>query len=113
MTARGREYALTAENESAAREIFSRLPESFTVKQYAGHEYFAELPFRPDITGKATSKLKAGHIYYWGGGNAFVLNYEDCDIAPYSSLHIGAFDDAESICEYLRNAERNITVSVK
>ena len=113
LTAGGREYTFTADNESAAREIFAKLPESLTVKEYAGHEYFVELPFRPDIRGEATSKLKAGHIYYWGGGNSFVLNYEDCDIAPYSSLHIGAFDDAEGICEYLRSSGRNITVSVK
>ena len=100
------------EDNVTAREIAGHLPLKLEMKRYAGHEYFAELPFRPEFSTERTSHIKAGHIYYWDGWNAFVINYEDCDISPYKVVHVGTFTEPEEVCGLLRGADENITVSV-
>lgn len=57
------------------------------------------------------SQIKAGHLYYWGGWNAFVINYEDADISPYKVAHLGEVDG--DISEVLRKAADKVTVRVE
>ena len=108
----GKNYVAELEDNATARDILNRMPLSLNLQRYAGHEYFADLPFRPEIAAEKTSRLEAGHLYYWDGGNSFVINYEEFNSAPYKEVHIGKINNAEEICEYLRNANDNISVKI-
>ncbi|MDD3220113.1 MAG: cyclophilin-like fold protein [Lachnospiraceae bacterium] len=79
--------------------------------RYAGHEYYSELPFTPEFASETTSEILAGHVYYWDGWNAFVINYIDSDISPYNVVHIGEIADA-SISDYLTGADETIHIQV-
>lgn len=72
---------------------------------------YLRLPFTPVFDQIRTSEIKAGHVYYWDGWNAFVINYVDYDISPYKVVHIGEITDT-AISSYLQNADENISVSV-
>lgn len=86
-------------------------PLDLELVRYAGHEYYAELPETPEMSEDTTSHILAGHLYYWDGWNAFVINFEDYDITPYQVVHLGEITDKE-IVEYLRDAGNTINVKL-
>lgn len=108
----GKEYAVQIEDSTTARDIVDNLPMELSMTQYGGHEYYSELDFRPEFAEDRTSQISAGHVYYWDGWNAFVINYIDWDISPYEVVHIGEFTD-QSIVEELLQADSDITVTVR
>lgn len=89
VTINNTDYEVEQDSNVTADEIVGNLPLNLTMTRYAGHEYYAELPFTPTFVSEQTSTVLAGHIYYWDGWNAFVLNFEDTNIAPYKVVHIG------------------------
>ena len=105
-----KEYVISVDDNETARNIFENIGGTISLTKYAGHEYTTALGFDVADGDKQTSELLAGHIYYWAPGNAFVINYVDYDIAPYSSIHIGEFID-KSVCDLLQNANDEITLS--
>ncbi len=108
----GKNYAAELEDNETVRNILKGLPLSLDIQRYAGHEYYAELPFRPEFAAERTSHIKAGHLYYWDGWNAFVINYEESNIEPYKVVHLGKINNAEEICGYLRKAKDIISVNI-
>lgn len=108
----GTEYTVQVEDSVTAKNIMENLPLELSMTQFGGHEYYSELDFRPEFAEDRTSHIQAGHVYYWDGWNAFVINYIDYDIAPYEVVHIGEITD-KSIVEELLNAEGDITVTVR
>lgn len=111
LTINGTEYEVELDNNVTIDDIVKKLPLELTLTRYAGHEYYSELPFTPVFAKETTSNIKAGHVYYWDGWNAFVINYEDYDISPYQVVHIGEIK-SEDVCEMLKNADETIRVSV-
>lgn len=69
-------------------------------------------PVRPEFAAERTSHIQAGHLYYWDGWNAFVINYEESSIEPYKVVHIGKINNADEFCAYLRKANDNISVNI-
>lgn len=108
----GKNYAAELEDNVTVRDILEGLPLSLDIQRYAGHEYYAELPFRPEFAAERTSHIKAGHLYYWDGWNAFVINYEEYDITPYKVVHLGKINNADEICAYLRKANDIISINI-
>ena len=80
--------------------------------RYGGHKYYAELDFRSEFAEDRTSQIKAGHIYYWDGWNAFVVNYIDWDITPYEVVHIGKITDKTMVDELLET-DGTIIITVR
>ena len=107
-----KEYEVELFDSITKDEILSMRPLDLTLTRYAEHEYYAELPSKPTMDSNTTSNILAGHIYYWDGWNAFVINYEDYDISPYKVVHIGGFKD-KSIIEYLEKADNEINVKLE
>lgn len=105
-------YDVALDSNTTVTDIVSKLPLALTMTKYAGHEYYAELPFTPVFDENRTSEIKAGHVYYWDGWNAFVINYEDCNIAPYQVVHIGEITDA-GVSEMLGSADDTIQIQVE
>ena len=95
-----------------AKEIKENLPLDLKLNRYAEHEYSGELPFTPTMDLNSTSKVLAGHLYYWDGWNSFVINYKDLDISPYKVVDLGEIKD-KSIVEILENADRSINVRLE
>ncbi|MBR1777324.1 MAG: hypothetical protein IJ752_01910 [Alphaproteobacteria bacterium] len=106
----GKAFNVMLDNNGTTEDILKHLPLTLDMVQYAGHEYYASLPFTPFFDRERTSHILAGHIYYWDGWNAFVINYIDYDIAPYKVVHIGEIAD-KSVIDVLRQAE-NVSVKV-
>ena len=52
----GKVYHADTEDNVTAREILERLPLKLDMKNYAEHEFFAELPFRPKFAEERTSQ---------------------------------------------------------
>lgn len=104
-------YEVRLDDNKTTRDIVENMPLKLSMVRYAGHEYYSELPFTPEFDSSRTSDIKAGHVYYWDGWNAFVINYEDYDISPYKVVHIGEITDS-SISKYLGNAEDTINITV-
>ncbi len=104
-------YEVALDDNETTRDIISHMPLDLSMVRYAGHEYYSELPFTPVFDENRTSEIKAGHVYYWDGWNAFVINYIDSDIAPYQVVHIGEITDAK-ISEFLTNADETIEIQV-
>ncbi len=100
----GKIYNVVLDDNSTARDIVAKLPLELTINRYANHEHYASLPFTPTNDAPKTSHILAGHIYYWDGWNAFVINYIDWDIPPYQVVHIGEITD-KSIIDVLENNE--------
>lgn len=105
-------YIAELEDNATVRDILGKMPLSLNMQRYAGHEYYAELSFRPEFAAERTSHIKAGHLYYWDGWNAFVINYEESNISPYKVVHLGRINNADEICENLRNANEIISVNI-
>lgn len=108
----GKTYAAALEDNVTARDIAARLPLELDMKRFGGHEFYAELPFRPEFAAERTSQVKAGHLYYWDGWNAFVVNYIDSDIAPYEVVHLGEIGD-KSVCGRLAAAPERIGAHIE
>ena len=108
----GKIYKATINDNKTSQDIIKNLPLSLKYVRYAEHEYYADLPFKPIFDKERTSHILAGHLYYWDGWNAFVINYKECDISPYKVVHIGEFED-KSIVKYLETAGKNISIEVK
>ena len=106
-----KEYDVELDDNETTRDILANMPLELNLVRYAGHEYYSELPFTPKFDENRTSNIKAGHIYYWDGWNAFVINFEDYDIDPYKVVHRGEITD-KSVVELLENGENNISVKV-
>lgn len=106
------EYEVKLDLNTTTTDIVSHLPLELHMERYAEHEYYAELPFTPVFHEERTSQIQAGHVYYWDGWNAFVINYIDWDISPYQVVHIGEITDA-GISEVLSEAEDRILVSAE
>ena len=104
-------YVVQTDDNKTVADIVANLPMDLNMQRYAGHEYFAEMDFIPHGGGKKTSHLMPGHVYWWGDGNTFVINYIEYDIAPYKSVHIGEITDPE-IIDVLANAPRTIAVKL-
>ena len=106
-----KEYEVILDENDTTKDILANMPLELTLQRYAGHEYYSSLSFTPKFDTNRTSNIKAGHIYYWDGWNAFVINFEDYDIDPYKVVHIGEIKDS-SIIELLENGEENISVKI-
>lgn len=106
-----KEYVISVDDNDTARDVFENIGDAISLTKYAGHEYTTALWFDVAAGDKQTSELLAGHIYYWAPGNAFVINYVDYDISPYSSIHIGEFVD-KTICDVLMESKNEITVYI-
>lgn len=111
ITLDGKNYAVALDDNETVKDIVTHMPLSLSMVRYAGHEYYAELPYTPVFDENRTSDIKAGHVYYWDGWNAFVINYVDYDISPYKAVHIGEITDS-SIVNTLINANENINIQV-
>ena len=107
----GTDYVVQTEDNETVTDIVAHLPMSMELVRYAGHEYYVTLPFTPREAAAQTSKLGVGHVYYWGGGNAFVINFAEYDIAPYHSVHIGKIVDAAAV-DVLGNASGKVAITV-
>ena len=105
------DYTVTTDNNKTTSDIIANMPFDLNVSLYDNHEYYATLPFTPRTDGNQTSHLLAGHIYYWAGGNSFVINFADFDISPYSSVHIGEIVDKSAI-DAMRNIGDKIDIKV-
>jgi hypothetical protein len=86
LTLNAKDYNVTLNDNSTIDDILKLLHMTLEMKLYAGHEYYASLLDTPT---KTISDIKAGGIYYWDGWNAFVINFEDTNIALYKVVHIG------------------------
>lgn len=106
------EYEVVLDQNETVKNIVENMPLTLDMVRYAGHEFYAELPFTPAFDQERTSEIKAGHVYYWDGWNAFVINYIDCDISPYKVVHIGEMKD-KSICDVLADGADHIQIDVK
>lgn len=105
-----KEYEVELDNNDTTNDILANMPFDLNLQRYAGNEYYGELSFKPKNT-EGNSEIKAGHIYYWDGWNAFVLNFEDRNINPYKVVHIGEIKD-KTIIDLLKNGEENIAIKV-
>lgn len=105
-------FSVELEDNVTIQEIFDKLPLSLNMSRFADHEFYAELPFRPKFAQEKTSHILPGHLYYWDGWNAFVINYEDSDISPYKVVHLGKIIEAEEVCNFLRTADEKISANV-
>ena len=111
LTLGDKEYHAVLDDNVTVRDIVKHLPLTLDMQRYAGHEYCSDLSFRPEAEQGRTSSLKAGHLYYWEGGNTFVINYKDTDISPYKDVHLGAF--SEDISAELMKSEEHINITIK
>ena len=105
-------YDVEIDDNVTSSAISQKLPLELSLVRYAEHEYYSELPFTPVFAKETTSDIKAGHVYYWDGWNAFVLNFEDCNISPYKVVHIGEIKQTE-VSDVLRNSEKKIDIVVE
>ncbi|NCB99737.1 MAG: hypothetical protein EOM34_03535 [Clostridia bacterium] len=104
-------YTVVLNDNVTVEKIKANMPLDIEMVRYAGHEYYGELPFTPVMAAEKTSEIKAGHVYYWDGWNAFVINYEDMDISPYQVVHLGEVTD-NGISESLKTTEDNVNVHI-
>jgi len=112
LTLNEHEYNVTLNKNSTTDDILKLLPMNLEMQRYAGHEYYTSLLDTPTIEGvTTTSDIKAGGIYYWDGWNAFVINFEDTNIAPYKVVHVG--DVNGDIVSDLEKSGDKITVNVQ
>ncbi len=111
LTIDGQAYSFAPDDNSTVREILANLPLDLSLVRYAGHEYYAELPFTPEFDETRTSHILAGHLYYWDGWNAFVINFEDWDITPYQVVHLGEIL-SDTVASYLETAPETIQVTL-
>ena len=105
-------YSVLLDKNVTSDAILRKLPLELAMKNFGKHEFWAELPFKPEFAYECTSKILAGHVYYWDGWNAFVINYIDWDIAPYRVVHVGEIED-KSICEALKGRSDGFKVRVE
>lgn len=106
------EYEVVLDQNESVKNIVENMPLTLDMVRYAGHEFYSELPFTPAFAQERTSEIKAGHVYYWDGWNAFVINYIDSDISPYKVVHIGEIKD-KSICDVLADGTDHIRIDVR
>lgn len=106
------EYDIELISSDTLIAILDLCPLDLELTKYAGHEYYADLSSSIKTSENTTSNLLAGHIYYWDGGNSFVINYENYDISPYKSVHLGEIKD-KMIIEYLKNASNKINIRLE
>lgn len=107
----GTAYEVELEQNDTVKDIVKHMPLKLDMVRFAGHEFYSKLHFTPVLAKERTSEIKAGHVYYWDGWNAFVINYIDSNITPYQVVHIGEIKD-KSICKLLTDALNNIQIEV-
>ena len=93
ITLENHEFSVKLVESSTLDDILTLLPLELELSRYAEHEYYADLPDKITAIPDQTSELQAGHLYFWPGGNAFVVNFKDYSIAPYKSVHLGEITD--------------------
>ncbi len=108
----GQSYEVDFKDGELQRELLNMKPLTLTMKQYAKHEFYSKLPFKPVMSKDTTSFIKAGYIYYWDGWNALVLNYIDTDISPYKVAEIGKFRDSDKLVEFIKSKDE-LSVEIK
>lgn len=107
----GKEYPVKLQNNRTVDDIVNMLPLELELQKYAGHEYYASLKQKPyNDSQYGTSQIKANSIYYWDGWNAFVINYEESDITPYTLIYLGDIDG--NISSVLKNKGETIQIKV-
>ena len=107
----GTEYSVQTDDNETVADIMANAPVVLDLSRYAGHEYTATLPFSPRDSAEHTSHLLPGHVYWWGMGNSFVINFTDYDIAPYKNVHIGRITDA-TVTDVLQNAGGTLSIKL-
>jgi hypothetical protein len=107
-----KKYEVQLDSNATARDIAARLPLQLTLHRYGGHEYYADLPFRPAAAKERTTLLQAGHLYYWPGGNAFVVNFKAFDTAPYEEVHLGEITDP-AVSDILQKSGASVSVEIR
>lgn len=107
-----KEYTVRLQNNRTVDDIVSMLPLELELQQYANHEYYVSLPETPYNDAQyGTSYIKTNGLYYWDGWNAFVINYEDSDIAPYTPIYLG--DIEGDIASVLKTKGEKIQIIVE
>lgn len=104
-------YTMRWEENETTQDLRAHLPLDLELSRYAGHEYYASLPFKPVFAEKKTSHIEAGHVYYWDGWNAFVINFEDMDISPYQVVPVGEILEKDVVPD-LQKADQSVRVQV-
>lgn len=112
ITLNAKTFEVDLDDNPTTRELLQNLPFNLEISDYAGHEYYGRLSFTLPSPKQQTSDLLAGHIYYWDGGNSFVLNYKNYNIAPYHSVHIGKITD-KTFVETLLSSGRSVVITVE
>ena len=112
VTIKGKKYAVKLDQNKTVNSLVKMLPLNLSMEEYDKHEYYSELSKKPTVAAKKTSKIKTGHIYYWDGWNAFVINYKDTDISPYKVVHIGEIKD-KSVVSVLEKSGEKLSVKVR
>jgi hypothetical protein len=107
-----KEYKVLLESNATARDIAAKLPLKLTLNRFRNHEFYTNLPFNPSDASATTTQLKAGHLYYWPGGNAFVVTYKEFDTYPYREVHLGEITDP-SVSELLENCGDSVSVEIR
>ena len=93
ITIENHDFSVKLVESSTLDDILALLPLELELNRYAEHEYYADLPDKITTVPDQTSELQAGHLYFWPGGNSFVVNFKDYSIAPYKSIHLGEITD--------------------
>jgi len=107
----GTDYIVQTDDNETVSDIIANAPVSLDLVRYANHEYTSTLSFTPRDSSTHTSHLLPGHVYWWGMGNAFVINFADSDIAPYKSVHIGQIADT-AVIDVLQTADDKISIKI-
>lgn len=108
----GKEYAITLEENSLAKEIAVLCPMELQMNRSGEHEYYGSLSQAVDVKQACqTSSVKAGGVYYFAAWKAFSLVFRDADIRPYSVHIVGTAD--ESLIEALAQAGRSFNICIE
>jgi hypothetical protein len=107
-----KEYKFHLNGNVTASDIAAKLPLKLRAHRKSGHKHYADLPFTPTKASLTATKLNAGHLYYWPGGNAFVVNFKDFDTYPYKEVHIGEITDP-SVSEVLQKSGASVSVEIR
>lgn len=94
LTLDGKDYTAEVNNNNTVQDIIRMMPMELTLKRYAGHEYFSELPETLSIEDvPMTSVAYAGDICYYDGWNAFTVLFGDAHIAPFKVVIVGHINE--------------------
>ena len=108
----GKEYAISLEDNTLAKEIAALCPMELSMSRSNGHEYYGTLGGKLDAKqARQTSAVRAGGVYYFAEWNAFSFVFRDADIRPYSVHIVGQAED--SLTEAFAQAGRSVSVRLE